>query len=86
MKCLVCSQETCTCMTPEGALQQYPWLRNYPCAKCAHFWQVCARNRRSRLYVDKQGRLMMVQACGLCPDYNIFIRGLSCDMYEEEVK
>jgi hypothetical protein len=86
MKCLICSQEPCTCMTPEEALQRYSWLRNYPCVSCVHFWQVCSGNRRSRLYVDKRGRLMMIQACGLVPDYNIYVVGTNCDMFEEGAK
>jgi len=69
-------------MTPEEAIEKFPILKKLPCIKCAHFWQRLSDGRTSKLYVYKK-KLVMVQACGLVPDYDILRRARNCNLYEE---
>jgi len=79
--CLICYSKPCKCMTPRQALEMFPELRELPCVKCFHFWQVMSDGRESKLYVWN-GKLVMVQACGLVPDYYIIESAKQCEMFE----
>ena len=81
--CLICSSKDCRCLSPFEAMQKFP-LKSRPCASCVHFWQECYGGKsHSKLYIDKRGRLIMVQGCGLVEDYDILARSQNCDLYED---
>jgi len=80
--CLICWSKPCRCMTPQEAIEKFPILKKLPCINCSHFWQVLTDGRTSKLYVYR-GKLVMVQACGFVPDYNILERAKNCNLYEE---